>query len=133
LKLISMARRANSIQELTPPHLRFHHHQVCDPFIVTLKTHGEKTRPSLNWPWVSSKVRLILREWQPVSPPEEQHDLRKRLSKSKIALLEEWLDEQYPKVLPKTKLGEAISCALNRWAVLPVYLEHHFVDTSNIR
>lgn len=34
-------------------------------------------------------------------------------------------------MLPKTKLGEAISYTLNRWAALQVYLEHHFVDISN--
>jgi len=63
--------------------------------------------------------------------PEERHDLRQRLSKPKIAILKDWLDEQYPKVLPKTKIGEAISYTLNRWAALQVYLDHHFVDISN--
>lgn len=49
-------------------------------------------------------------------PPEKRHDIRQRLSKPKIAILKDWLDEQHPKVLPKPKLGEAISYALNHWA-----------------
>lgn len=63
--------------------------------------------------------------------PEERHDIRQRLSKPKLVILKDWLDEQHPKVLPKTKLGEAISYTLKRWAALQVYLEHDFVDISN--
>lgn len=63
--------------------------------------------------------------------PEERLDLRRRLAKPKLRLLKEWLDEQRPAVLPKTKLGEAISYTLNRWPALQVYLDHHFVEISN--
>jgi transposase len=61
----------------------------------------------------------------------ERLDLRQRLAKPKIELLKEWLDEAKVSVLPKTKLGEAISYTLNRWPALLVYLDHAFVEISN--
>ena len=63
--------------------------------------------------------------------PDERLDLRQRLAKPKLSLLKEWLDEQKPLVLPKTKLGEAIAYTLNRWPAVLVYLDHHFVEISN--
>jgi transposase len=33
--------------------------------------------------------------------------------------------------LPKTKLGEAIAYALNRWNALQVYIDYPFVEVSN--
>ena len=61
----------------------------------------------------------------------ERKDLRQRLAKPKIALLKDCLDEAQLVVLPKTKLGEAISYTLNRWPALLVYLDHPFVEISN--
>lgn len=61
----------------------------------------------------------------------ERLDLRQRLAKPKIELLRDWLDEHRLTVLPKTKLGEAITYTLNRWPALLVYLEHPFVEISN--
>ena len=62
---------------------------------------------------------------------EERLDIRQRLAKPKIDLLKEWLDEAKHSVLPKTKLGEAITYTLNRWTALLVYLENDFVEISN--
>jgi transposase len=61
----------------------------------------------------------------------DRFDLRQRLAKPKIDLLKSWLDEAKLTVLPKTKLGEAITYTLNRWPALLVYLEHPFVEISN--
>ncbi|MBA3993297.1 MAG: hypothetical protein C0469_07200 [Cyanobacteria bacterium DS2.3.42] len=63
--------------------------------------------------------------------PEERTDIRQRLAKPKIELLKAWLDEAKHSVLPKTKLGEAITYTLNRWPALLVYLDHDFVEISN--
>jgi hypothetical protein len=63
--------------------------------------------------------------------PEERIDIRQRLAKPKIELLKAWLDEAKHSVLPKTKLGEAITYTLNRWPALLVYLDHDFVEISN--
>lgn len=62
---------------------------------------------------------------------EERIDIRQRLAKPKIELLKAWLDEAKHSVLPKTKLGEAITYTLNRWPALLVYLDHDFVEISN--
>jgi transposase len=61
----------------------------------------------------------------------DRFDLRQRLAKPKIDLLKSWLDQAKLTVLPKTKLGEAITYTLNRWPALLVYLEHPFVEISN--
>jgi transposase len=61
----------------------------------------------------------------------ERNDLRQRLASPKVEMLKQWLDEQKSVVLPKTKLGEAISYTLNRWPALLVYLDHPFVEISN--
>jgi transposase len=61
----------------------------------------------------------------------EKKDLRQRLSKPKLALLKEWLEDTKHIVLPKSKLGEAIAYTLKRWPALLVYLEHPFVEISN--
>jgi len=64
-------------------------------------------------------------------PASERLDLRQRLAKPKIQKLKEWVDEKKFFVLPKTKLGEAITYTLNRWPALQVYLEHPFLEISN--
>jgi transposase len=61
----------------------------------------------------------------------EKKDLRQRLSKPKLALLKEWLEDTKHIVLPKSKLGEAIAYTLKRWPALLVYLEYPFVEISN--
>lgn len=62
---------------------------------------------------------------------EKRYDLRNRLARPKIKLLKTWLDKMQPLVLPKSKLGEAISYTLNRWPALLVYLDYPFVEISN--
>ncbi len=62
---------------------------------------------------------------------KERLDIRQRLAKPKIDLLKKWLDEAKHSVLPKTKLGEAVTYTLNRWPALLVYLEYDFVEISN--
>src|SRR5271170_2867893 len=61
----------------------------------------------------------------------ERKDLRQRLAKPKLDLLKAWLDDMCFLLLPKTKLGEAISYTLNRWPALLVYIDHPFVEISN--
>jgi transposase len=61
----------------------------------------------------------------------ERQDLRQRLAKPKLDSLKQWLDEQNEFQLPKGRLGEAISYALNHWNALVVYIDHPFVEISN--
>ncbi|MBS2005350.1 MAG: IS66 family transposase, partial [Cyanobacteria bacterium SZAS LIN-5] len=62
---------------------------------------------------------------------DERKDLRQRLAKPKLELLEDWLYETRATEPPKTKLGEAIAYTLNRWPALLVYIDHPFVEISN--
>jgi hypothetical protein len=48
-----------------------------------------------------------------------------------LAELKRWLDEQRPKALPKTPLGQAIGYALNNWKALGRYLEEGFLAPDN--
>jgi transposase len=48
-----------------------------------------------------------------------------------LAELKRWLDEQRPKALPKTPLGQAVGYALNNWAALCRYLEQGYLAIDN--
>jgi len=53
---------------------------------------------------------------------EERAALRQRLSRPIIAALEKWLLREYPKVLPKSPIGKAISYTFNIYPRLKRYL-----------
>jgi transposase len=62
---------------------------------------------------------------------DERKDLRQRLAKPKLKMLETWLREKEHIALPKSKLGEAIFYTLERWAGLCRYADTGFVEISN--
>ncbi len=62
---------------------------------------------------------------------DERKDLRQRLPKPKLKMLETWLREKEHIALPKSKLGEAIFYTLERWAGLCRYADTGFVEISN--
>jgi len=61
----------------------------------------------------------------------ERQDIRDRIARPKVELLQDWLFRMKAAVMPKTKLGEAIAYTLNRWPALLVYLDAPFVEISN--
>src|SRR5262249_28344151 len=54
---------------------------------------------------------------------EQRRETRQRLAGPILAELKTWLDEQRPKALPKSPLGQAVGYALNHWEALGRYLE----------
>ncbi len=50
--------------------------------------------------------------------------MRQERAKPLLGQLEKWIDEIKPKVLPKNRLGEALTYATNQWVALNRYLEH---------
>jgi transposase len=57
--------------------------------------------------------------------------LRQRQAEPVLVQLKQWLDEQRPKALPKSPLGQAIGYALNNWEALRRYLEQGYLAIDN--
>lgn len=62
---------------------------------------------------------------------EQRRDLRQRQAEPVLTELKTWLDEQRPKALPKSPLGQAIGYALNNWVALKRYLEQGYLAIDN--
>jgi transposase len=91
------------------------------------------------------QLYAIERDLPPLLPPsddpvatqqrrhrEEQRRQRRQQQAEPILVeLKTWLDEQRPKALPKSPLGQAIGYALNHWAALERYLEQGYLAIDN--
>jgi transposase len=62
---------------------------------------------------------------------EQRRDLRRRQAEPILVDLKRWLDEQRPKALPKSPLGQAVGYALNHWDALRRYLEQGYLAIDN--
>ena len=62
---------------------------------------------------------------------EQRRHLRQRQAEPILAELKRWLDEERPRALPKSALGQAIGYALNNWAALARYLEQGYLAIDN--
>jgi hypothetical protein len=62
---------------------------------------------------------------------EQRRTQRGRQAEPVLAELKKWLDEQRPKALPKSALGQAIGYALNNWEALCSYLEEGYLAIDN--
>ena len=57
--------------------------------------------------------------------------LRQERTKVKLAEFASWLEEQSPRVLPKSPIGQAIAYARRHWAALMRFTEHGFLNIDN--
>ena len=64
---------------------------------------------------------------------EERLEYRKKKSEPILEDFSKWLKNHKSKVLPKSKLGEAITYCLNQWDQLVVYLQDGQIDIDNNR
>src|SRR5262245_32852869 len=72
------------------------------------------------------------RDWEQRRQREEQRrHLRQRQAEPILAELKRWLDEERPRALPKSALGQALGYALNNWAALARYLEQGYLAIDN--
>jgi transposase len=62
---------------------------------------------------------------------EQRRQQRQQHARPVLDELKRWLDEQQPKVLPRSLLGQAISYALNHWEALTRYLEQGYLSIDN--
>lgn len=57
--------------------------------------------------------------------------LRQEQSLHEITLLQQWLQDEQPKVLPKSLMGQAIAYALRHWQALTRFLDDGFLEIDN--
>jgi transposase len=62
---------------------------------------------------------------------EQRQRARKQQAEGILDELKKWLEEQQPKTLPKSALGQAIGYALNNWKALCRYLEQGYLAIDN--
>jgi transposase len=91
------------------------------------------------------KLYAIERKLPPLLPPsddpqeqqqrrqreEQRRKMREEQAKPLLDELKKWLDEQKPKAVPKSALGQAIGYALNNWEALKRYLEQGYLAIDN--
>jgi transposase len=67
-------------------------------------------------------------------PPDERLRVRQAESVPVLAKLRAWLDETRPKIVPSSKLGDALAYLDNHWAGLVRYCEagHYGMDTNAV-
>lgn len=66
-------------------------------------------------------------------PPEKRYSIRQEYSRPVLDDFLSWLHESKEKVLPKSKIGEAITYCLNQWPYLVNYLLDGRLEISNNR
>ncbi len=57
--------------------------------------------------------------------------LRRERTKTKLVAFAAWLDDQAPRVLPKSPIGQAIAYARRQWTALQRFTEHGFLNIDN--
>jgi transposase len=62
---------------------------------------------------------------------EQRRRLRQGQAEPILAELKRWLDEERPRALPRSALGQAVGYALNNWAALARYLEQGYLAIDN--
>jgi transposase len=91
------------------------------------------------------KLYGIERDLPPLLPPaddpiatelrrqreEQRRQIRQQQSEPVLGDLKKWLDEQRPKALPKSTLGQAIGYAQNNWTALCRYVEQGYLAIDN--
>jgi transposase len=62
---------------------------------------------------------------------EQRQQMRQQQAKPILSELKKWLDEEKPKALPKSALGQAMGYASNNWAALERYPERGYLAIDN--
>jgi transposase len=64
---------------------------------------------------------------------QERHALRNQEAVRILESFKAWLDEEAPKILPKSAMGEAITYARGQWKALTRYLDNGILEIDNNR
>jgi transposase len=123
------------------------HHVCCwaharRKFVAAAEAQDERAEAALT---LIRRLYAIERALPPLLPPsddpvaieqrrrreEQRRDVRQRQAEPILAELKAWLEQERPRALPKSPLGQAIGYALNHWAALNRYLEQGYLAIDN--
>jgi transposase len=83
--------------------------------------------PPLAW---FRRLYLLERQWKPLSD-EERYQRRQVEALPILEQFHDWLQAIVPDVLPKSKIGQAVSYALNQWEAFIRYCDAGFLSIDN--
>ena len=99
-------------------------------FVDVIKVSGNKTGSAQVAMGYITKLYNIERDAKGLSH-KERFDLRQEKAVPILAQLHSWLQKTHPKTPPKSKLGAAVSYAINQWPYLSEYANHGEVEIDN--
>jgi transposase len=79
----------------------------------------------------AAKKRIAERELHGLDADALRRQLRQEQSAPVVIALRQWLEDEMPKALPKSPIGQAIAYALRHWQALTRYLDDGFLDIDN--
>ena len=88
---------------------------------------SEVACPALAW---FRQLYVLERRWKPLTD-EERYGLRQAEAIPILHEFHDWLQGVAPTVLPKSKIGEAVSYALNQWEAWERYCDAGFLSIDN--
>jgi transposase len=111
-------------------------------FVAAAEAGEERAQQALE---MIRQLYAIERELPPLLPPsddpvaqqqrrqreEQRRQRRQQQAQPVLDQMKKWLDEQKPKALPKSVLGQAIGYAINNWEALQRYLEQGYLAIDN--
>jgi transposase len=111
-------------------------------FVAAAEAGDERAGPALEW---VRQLYAVERALPPLLPPaddpagqeqrrgreEQRRQLRQEQARPVLGALKGWLDEQQPRALPKSPLGQAVGYAVNHWGALERYLEEGYLAIDN--
>ena len=82
---------------------------------------------------VEDEARDLITRQQLVGEADDaiRLQLRQERTRPKLAAFASWLEDQSPRVLPKSPIGQAIAYARRQWAALMRFTEHGFLNIDN--
>jgi hypothetical protein len=95
---------------------------------------AERSHQALAWIGLLYDVEREAKEREPTDHDafvRLRHELRAERSRPIFERFPAWLEAEWPKVLPKSPIGEVIQYALNHWAALTRPLEAGFLELDN--
>jgi transposase len=111
-------------------------------FVAAAEGGNAAAHTALEW---IGQLYAVEKELPPLLPPgdgpaaqeqrrqreEQRQQIRQQRSGPILTELKKWLDEQRPRALPKTPLGQAIGYARNNWEALQRYAEQGYLAIDN--
>jgi transposase len=83
---------------------------------------------------IEDEARDLITRQRPLAGDEVDAirlQLRQERTKARLAEFAVWLDDQAPRVLPKSPIGQAIAYARRQWTALLRFTEHGFLNIDN--